>query len=221
VARARSRKRRPTGAKRAPKGANATAAARSAGTADAGEHDPAATGAVAAPPRKQARSNRGAGEERRSSRNQSTSARRTPRSPAAPTYGERPNAPWHPLPLSELLILIGAIGAALGLARTGHGGFANGGSLLLAGLAAVALGTIEVTLREHRSGYRSHTMMLAALVVLLFDTVLVLVLTAITSLPRAFTVALVAVDFALFAVCFKVFRARFLDARHARVIREG
>ncbi|HXA55483.1 MAG TPA: hypothetical protein VNV37_11485 [Solirubrobacteraceae bacterium] len=212
MARARSRKRRPTGAKRAPAGGNgATPAGDAAGAATAG--------AVSAPTR--ARSNRDAGAARATRRNQPTSARRTPPSPAAPTYGERPNAPWHPLPLSELLILIGAIGAALGLARTGHGGFANGGSLLLAGLAAVALGTIEVTLREHRSGYRSHTVMLAALAVLLFDTVLVLALTAITSLPRAFTVVLVALDMALFAVCFKVLRARFLDARHARVVREG
>jgi hypothetical protein len=142
------------------------------------------------------------------------------RSPAAPTYGERPNAPWHPLPLSELLILIGAIAAVLGLVRSGHDS-AGGGRLLLAGLAAVAIGTIEVTLREHRSGYRSHTLMLAGLVVLVFDSILVLVLTAITSLPRLFSVGLIALDFALFAFLFKLLRARFLDARHARVIKEG
>jgi len=34
-------------------------------------------------------------------------------------------------------------------------------------------------------------------------------------------VGLLAVDFALFAFLFKLFRARFLDARHARRIREG
>jgi uncharacterized membrane protein len=118
------------------------------------------------------------------------------------------------------LILVGAIAAALGLARSGHDA-SGGGRLLLAGLGAVGIGTIEVTLREHRSGYRSHTVMLAGLVVLVFDSILVLALTSFTTLPRIFTLGLIAVDFALFAVLFKLFRARFVQARHARVIREG
>jgi hypothetical protein len=155
-------------------------------------------------------------------------ARRSPRagaarggtSPAAPRYGERPNAPWHPLPISELLILVGAIGAAIGLARSRHG-FSSGGPLLLAGLGTVGVGTIEVTLREHRSGYRSHTTMLALLLVIAFDVALVLVLTSLTSLPRLFDVVLLAVDIALFAILFKLLRASFLRARHARVIRGG
>jgi hypothetical protein len=141
-------------------------------------------------------------------------------SPTAPSYGERPNAPWHPLPLSELLILVGAIAAALGLARSGHN-FANGGRLLLAGLGAVGIGTVEVTLREHRSGYRSHTVMLALMLVLVFDSALVFALTSFTTLPRSFSVALIAIDIALFAVLFKLLRARFLDARHARVLGKG
>jgi hypothetical protein len=180
VARARSRKRRPTGATRAP-----------------------------------ARAKKGVASPTGSSRAVNKS-----RSPAAPTYGERPNAPWHPLPLSELLILVGAIAAALGLARSGHDA-SSGGRLLLAGLGAVGIGTIEVTLREHRSGYRSHTVMLAGLAVLVFDSILVLVLTSFTTLPRVFTLGLIALDFALFAVLFKLLRARFVQARHARVIREG
>jgi hypothetical protein len=180
VARARSRKRRPTGATRAP-----------------------------------ARAKQGVASPAGSSR-----AANKSRSPAAPTYGERPNAPWHPLPLSELVILVGAVAAALGLARSGHDASA-GGRLLLAGLGAVGIGTIEVTLREHRSGYRSHTVMLAGLLVLVFDSILVLVLTSFTTLPRIFTLGLIAVDFALFAVLFKLLRARFLQSRHARVIREG
>ncbi|MFI5004251.1 MAG: hypothetical protein ACHQE6_04485 [Solirubrobacterales bacterium] len=141
-------------------------------------------------------------------------------SPTAPTYGERPPAPWHPLPISELLIFVGAIGAALGLSKVGHG-LSSGGPALLAGIGAVAIGTVEVTLREHRSGYRSHTTMLALLVVLVFDSLVVLGLSAITTLPRLFEVGLLAVDVALFALLFKLLRARFLDARHARVLREG
>src|SRR6478609_9404873 len=33
------------------------------------------------------------------------------------TVGERPQPPWHPLPLSELLILIGMIGIGVGVSR--------------------------------------------------------------------------------------------------------
>lgn len=205
MARARSRKRRPTGAKRAPTGANG--AASTAGASEALDVEVAGTG-------------KKGGKAAAPGKARSTGAAKKSRSPAAPTYGERPNAPWHPLPLSELLILVGAIAAVLGLLRSGHDS-AGGGRLLLAGLAAVAIGTIEVTLREHRSGYRSHTLMLAGLVVLVFDSILVLVLTAITSLPRLFSVGLIALDFALFAFLFKLLRARFLDARHARVIEEG
>jgi hypothetical protein len=208
VARARSRKRRPTGATRAPAGAGG--AASTAGAPEVLDLEAAGAGKKAG---KAAASGKARSGKARSSGSKS-------RSPAAPTYGERPNAPWHPLPLSELLILIGAIAAVLGLVRSGHDS-AGGGRLLLAGLAAVAIGTIEVTLREHRSGYRSHTLMLAGLVVLVFDSILVLVLTAITSLPRLFSVGLIALDFALFAFLFKLLRARFLDARHARVIKEG
>jgi hypothetical protein len=148
-------------------------------------------------------------------------ARGAPRtSPTAPTYGERPPAPWHPLPLSEVLILAGAVGAAIGFVKSRHG-FSDGGPAVLAGIGAVALGTIEVTLREHRSGYRSHTVMLALIPVLLFTTAVVFGLSAVTSVPRLLFVGLLALDFALFALLFKLLRARFLDARHARVLREG
>jgi hypothetical protein len=177
MARARSRKRRPTGARREP------------------THKPLKDKEPARPARVRS-------------------------SPTAPTYGGRPRAPWHPLPISELLIFVGAIGAALGLSKLGHG-LSSGAPALLAGLGAVALGTIEVSLREHRSGYRSHTTMLALMGVLVFDSIVVFGITSLTTVPRLFEVGLLALDIALFALLFKLLRARFLDARHARVISEG
>ena len=39
------------------------------------------------------------------------------RSASLKAAGERPQAPWHPLPLSELLILVGAIGAVVAWLR--------------------------------------------------------------------------------------------------------
>ncbi len=208
MARARSRKRRPSGARRAQTGASGGTSSNALGTS-AG----AATAPKAATSPKKARALRNAS-------SASAGSGRVRSSPTAPTYGERPRAPWHPLPLSELLILVGAIGAALGLSKVGHG-LSSGGPALLAGIGAVAIGTIEVALREHRSGYRSHTVLLALLLVLALDSVVVLGLSAFTAVPRLFNVGLLAVDVALFALLFKLLRARFLDARHARVIREG
>ncbi len=131
--------------------------------------------------------------------------------------GPRPAAPWHPWPLSEMLILVGAVGAAVGLARLGHGGISSGGPVLFAGLGAVVLGTIEITWREHNAGYRSHTLLLALLPVVVMHTAIVLGLAAFTTVPRLVNVGLLALDAAVFAVLFKLLRARYLDAR-ARVV---
>jgi hypothetical protein len=147
-------------------------------------------------------------------------ARKPHSSPAAPTYGERPPALWHPLPLSELLILIGAIVAVIGFKRVNSEG-SGGAPTLIAGIAAVAIGTFEVTLREHRSGYRSHTVMLAALPVLVVDSLVVFAVSLFTTAPRLLSVGLIAVDLVLFVFLFRMLRARFLDARHARVLKEG
>jgi hypothetical protein len=133
------------------------------------------------------------------------------------SVGERPPALWHPWPLSEMLILIGGIGTIVGLARTGHGGIPNGGPALFAGLGAVVLGTLEITWREHNAGYRSHTLILALLPVVIFHSAIALILAAVTTVPRLVNVGLLAVDTAVFAVLFKLLRARFLNAR-ARVI---
>jgi hypothetical protein len=151
-------------------------------------------------------------------------AERPPRQRAAATpssggyrdpgsVGERPQAPWHPLPLSELLILVGVIGTIVGIRR----GISHGGPVLIAGLAAVVIGTVEVSLREHLSGYRSHTIMLALLPVIALHSIVVLGLAAVTTVPPIVNVAMLAVDGAIFAFLYKLLRARFLDARRERV----
>ena len=128
------------------------------------------------------------------------------------SLGERPQAPWHPLPLSELLILVGAIATIIGF-RRGEAGQA----VLFAGIGAVAIGTIEVTWREHMSGYRSHAIILALLPTLVFHSVVGVSLATFTNVPRApVNVALLLIDVALFAFLYKVLRARFLDARRER-----
>lgn len=129
------------------------------------------------------------------------------------SLGERPQAPWHPLPLAELLILVGAIGTVVGLNR----GISHGGPPLFAGLAAVVVGTTEVTLREHLSGYRSHTLILALLPTIAFHTAVVLIVAAFTRTPRALNILLLVLDAGIFALLFKLLRARFQDARRERV----
>ena len=123
--------------------------------------------------------------------------------------GERPRAPWHPWPLAEILILVGAIGAVVGLRR----GFSHGGPLLLAGIAAVLIGTVEVTLREHRSGYRSHALILAVMPLIVLDSAVILVVAAFTRPPRGLNLLLLALDGVVFWFLFKGLRARFLNAR--------
>jgi hypothetical protein len=213
MARTRSRKRRPAGA-RSARQAGETNVARQAGGADRARQAD------------DAKSPRRASDAKRARQAASTSskARRKPRSsPAAPTYGERPHSPWHPLPLSELLILVGAVFVILGLRKLDahHPDISRGGPSLLAGLGAVALGSFEVALREHRSGYRSHTIMLALLSVLIFHSLVLLGVSQFTTVPRLLNVALFAVDIALFAFLFRLLRVRFLDGRHARVLKEG
>jgi hypothetical protein len=128
--------------------------------------------------------------------------------------GQRPPPPWHPLPLSELLILFGAIGTVVGFSR----GISSGGAALFVGLAAVVIGTVEVMLREHLSGYRSHTLTLAAIPVIVLDVVLVLLISPFTTTLK---LALVAIDVPLFVLLFKLLRARFLGARRERVLAGG
>ncbi len=148
-----------------------------------------------------------------------TPAPKTPRRPPVavantPTAGARPRPPWHPLPLSELLILVGAVGVVVGLQRGGSHGTAP----LAAGLVAVGLGTFEVTAREHFSGFRSHCIILALLPVLVFHTAVVLGYSKFGTVPGLLTLALLPLDAALFVALFKLLRARFLEARRARAM---
>ncbi len=68
---------------------------------------------------------------------------------------ERPRAPWAPFPLVELSILAGNVLAVLGYAT-------DRPWLMAAGFALILLAALEVSIREHLAGYRSHSVLLAA-----------------------------------------------------------
>ncbi len=127
--------------------------------------------------------------------------------------GERPRAPGDPQPHSELLIHVRAIGTVVAWRR----GIASNGALLGAGIGAVVIGTIEVTLREHLSGFRSHTLMLSVIPAIVFHSAVVLAVLAVANrAPSWLNVALLPIDLALVVVAFKLLRARHVDARRER-----
>ncbi|MFL5833510.1 MAG: hypothetical protein ACJ76B_05980 [Solirubrobacterales bacterium] len=67
---------------------------------------------------------------------------------------ERPPAPWGSVPLAELVILAGIVSLAIGL-------FGGSPTAIGVGVALAGLGGLEVAVREHFAGYRSHTSLLA------------------------------------------------------------
>lgn len=70
-----------------------------------------------------------------------------------------PPAPWHPLPLSELAIVLGAVAMIAAVALSSDRG-------LIAGFLLILLGTAEFSWREHRHGHRSHGALLSGIVAL-------------------------------------------------------
>ena len=87
---------------------------------------------------------------------------------------------------------------------------------LFAGIGAVALGTLEFSIREHLGGYRSHTVLLAFIPTVVVHTALSLLLAVLGASALVAGFAPLVVDGALFAFLFKLLRARFVDARRER-----
>ena len=84
------------------------------------------------------------------------------RPPGAPVrrrakLAETPQAPWHPFPLVELSILAGLVMLVAGYLSEGE----RREILFVGGLALVCLASLELVIREHFAGYRSHSSLLA------------------------------------------------------------
>jgi hypothetical protein len=122
-----------------------------------------------------------------------------------PTRGdsERPPAPWGSFPLVELVVLVG-IGMIVGGFIVGLDQV-RGQTLAATGLALASLAGLELSIREHFAGYRSHTTLLAsaAAVATLAALYYLLELAAAASLAGA-----VAVGVAAGALLLRVFRNR-------------
>src|SRR3954454_4103902 len=83
-----------------------------------------------------------------------------PRRPGRPRPEDRPKPPWHPVPLVELAVLVGIVLLILGALNIDED---RGKLLLVFGMALGSLGGLDTALREHFSGYRSHTAIIGAL----------------------------------------------------------
>jgi hypothetical protein len=127
------------------------------------------------------------------------------------SYGERPASVFAPVPVSELAILVGAVGALVGFASSAS-------APLIVGIVVCTLGVLEVTAREHFSGYRSHATLLAAIPAV----GVVAVLVAAIGAPRqrgGRELLFAAVAVPVFGLCFWLLRKRFQAARQSRIAR--
>ena len=110
---------------------------------------------------------------------------------------EAPPAPWSPFPLVELCILLGIVLIVWGFFDAGRRG-----ALLGCGFVLVSLSGLELALREHMAGFRSHSLLLGAVCALAVITPLFL----LTSLPQ---VVLLVVGLAVLAAVTVALRRTF------------
>jgi lysylphosphatidylglycerol synthetase-like protein (DUF2156 family) len=120
---------------------------------------------------------------------------------------ERPPAPWGDFPLAELTVLAGIVMLAIGLI---------GGYLTAIGIGVVlaGLGGLEVAIREHLAGYRSHTTLLAG-------TLFVLVVGGLFYLAGLILAICLAVGAVAFVVAFFALRRAFQRASGGLSFRIG
>jgi hypothetical protein len=113
---------------------------------------------------------------------------------------ERPPAPWGSFPLTELVVLIALVLVVVGFFVQSS----RGAILLVAGLMLGSLAGLEVAVREHFAGYRSHTTLLSAVAAFAAGAVVVLAVTGPAARVPAVLVAL-----AVFALAFYLLHEAF------------
>jgi hypothetical protein len=120
---------------------------------------------------------------------------------------ERPPAPWGSFPLAELTILAGIVLLVIGIAGKDQ-------TALGVGVVLGALGGLEVSVREHLAGYRSHTTLLAG-------TVFVLVVGVLFYVVELILAICLGVGAGAFLVAFLALRRAFQRASGGLSFRAG
>jgi hypothetical protein len=114
---------------------------------------------------------------------------------------EAPPAPWAPVPLVELCVLAGLVLIVAGVLSDGS----RSRLLLGCGIALAALAGLELSVREHFTGFRSHSTLLAGVAAILAAMPLFF----FTALPQLLLLGIaVAVFGAVFVALRSAFRAR-------------
>jgi hypothetical protein len=118
-------------------------------------------GDVAASPT--TRAERDAARQRRAealARSEASGGAKPRRRPGKTSFEDRPPAPWGSFPLVELVVLIGLILLVSGFFVQGE----RGATMIVGGLVLASLAGLELTIREHFAGFRSHSTLLAGAV---------------------------------------------------------
>jgi hypothetical protein len=116
-----------------------------------------------------------------------------------PSVDERPPAPWGNFPLAELAVLVAIVLLIGSFVVRGEQGVV----MFAAGLALGSLAGLEVSIREHFAGYRSHSALLAGSIAVVAITVIALAAGEIY-IPLLLTAGL-----AVFGLSFWSFREAF------------
>ena len=111
---------------------------------------------------------------------------------------QRPKPPWHPVPLIELSVLAGIVLIVVGvLNRTDP----QGRLAIALGVSLASLAGLDTAAREHFTGFRSHSSLLASM-----PTVITAILMGVigVTVPVIFPAALL-----VFLIAFFFFRTSF------------
>ena len=130
---------------------------------------------------------------------ESTAAPR--RRPGKTSFEDRPAAPWGSFPLVEIVVLIGIVLMVAGFFVQGQ----RGATMIVGGLPLASLAGLELVIREHFAGFRSHTTLLAGAAGILVMTVFAFA-AGPSNASRGIALALGA---AVFAVMFRYLRQAF------------
>ena len=128
---------------------------------------------------------------------------------------EPPPAPWGSFPLVEIAVLIGLILLVAGFAVQGIRGVV----MIGVGVVIGSVAGLELSVREHFAGYRSHTMLLAATA-----AVASIALLTVIALQFFSTIAIViplAIGVLVFALAFRWLRGAFRRASGGYSFRIG
>jgi hypothetical protein len=120
-----------------------------------------------------------------------------------PSPDERPPAPWGNFPLSEIAVLVSIVLIVGSFFVRSSAGDQTAGVMFIAGLLLGTLAGLEVSIREHFAGFRSHSTLLAGAAGILAITVIAL------AAGQVFVPLLLAAGLGVFGIAFWSLRETF------------